>query len=182
MSRRRKKRESPVKMVFLILIAVVVMMAAIYVVTSVFGKIRSDYEQLDFSKEEETIDITIDTDEEPTVGWNETDQGWMYYLDQKNYVTDQWKEIDGYLYYFGENGIMVTGEFKQEGQIFTLHDTKGYLKDIEVDLDYVPDNGGENLDSLVRTNAFWCYLKEDEGTRCGGMRHLVSKKNTIFAP
>lgn len=164
MSRRRKKRESPVKMVFLILIAVVVMMAAIYVVTSVIGKIRSDYEQLDFSKEEETIDITIDTDEEPTVGWNETDQGWMYYLDQKNYVTDQWKEVDGYLYYFGENGIMATGEFKQEGQIFTLHDTKGYLKDIEVDLDYVPDNGGENLDSLVRTNAFWCYLKEDEGT------------------
>ena len=43
MNRRRKKKESPIKMVFLIMIAVLVMVAAIYVVISVFGKISSDY-------------------------------------------------------------------------------------------------------------------------------------------
>ena len=59
MNRRRKKKESPIKMVFLIMIAVLVMVAAIYVVISVFGKISSDYKQLDFSKEEETMDLTI---------------------------------------------------------------------------------------------------------------------------
>ena len=31
----------------------------------------------------------FDTDEEPSVGWNETDQGWMYYLDEKSFVEDQ---------------------------------------------------------------------------------------------
>lgn len=163
MNRRRKKKESPVKMVFLMLIAIMVMAAAIYVVISVFGKIKSDYNQLDFSKEEETTHITIDTDEKPKAGWNETDEGWKYYLDEKNLVTDQWKVIDGFLYHFGDDGIMDTGEWKEEGQIFTLHDTKGYLKNIETDLDYVPESTGENLDSLVRTNAFWCYLKEEEG-------------------
>ena len=163
MNRRRKKKESPIKMVFLIMIAVLVMVAAIYVVISVFGKISSDYKQLDFSKEEETMDLTIDTDEEPSVGWNETDQGWMYYLDEKSFVEDQWKGIDGFLYYFNDDGFMVTGQLKQDGQIYTLHDTKGYLKNIEGDLDYVPESTGENLDSLVRTNAFWCFLKEEEG-------------------
>lgn len=163
MDRRRKKKESPIKMVFLIMIAVLVMVAAIYVVISVFGKISSDYKQLDFSKEEETMDLTIDTDEEPSVGWNETGHGWMYYLDEKSFVENQWKDIDGFLYYFDGDGFMVTGQLRQDGQIYTLHDTKGYLKNIEVDLDYVPESTGENLDSLVRTNAFWCFLKEEEG-------------------
>ena len=112
MDRRRKKKESPIKMVFLIMIAVLVMVAAIYVVISVFGKISSDYKQLDFSKEEETMDLTIDTDEEPSVGWNETDQGWMYYLDEKSFVENQWKDIDGFLYYFDGDGFMVTGQLR----------------------------------------------------------------------
>ena len=52
----------------------------------------------------------------------------MYYLDEKEYVTDQWKDIEGFLYYFDSDGIMATGELKQEGQTYTCHDTKGYLK------------------------------------------------------
>ena len=176
MDRRRKKKESPIKMVFLIMIAVLVMVAAIYVVISVFGKISSDYKQLDFSKEEETMDLTIDTDEEPSVGWNETDQGWMYYLDEKSFVENQWKDIDGFLYYFDGDGFMVTGQLRQDGQIYTLHDTKGYLKNIEVDLDYVPESTGENLDSLVRTNAFWCFLKEEEGT---GLFKTILYRKTV---
>ena len=115
MNRQRKKKESAVKMIFLILIAVLVMTAAIYVVVRVFGKISSDYKELDFSKAEETTHIEIDTDEGPKAGWYETDEGWRYYLDEKNFVTDAWKEIGGYLYHFGEDGFMITGEWKQEG-------------------------------------------------------------------
>ncbi|MCB7084126.1 hypothetical protein LIZ02_11245, partial [Acidaminococcus intestini] len=61
MNRQRKKKESAVKMIFLILIAVLVLTAAIYVVVRVFGKISSDYKELDFSKAEETTHIEIDT-------------------------------------------------------------------------------------------------------------------------
>lgn len=176
MNRQRKKKESAVKMIFLILIAVLVMTAAIYVVVRVFGKISSDYKELDFSKAEETTHIEIDTDEGPKAGWYETDEGWRYYLDEKNFVTDAWKEIGGYLYHFGEDGFMITGEWKQEGQIFTFHDTKGYLKKIGTDLDYVPESTGENLDSLVRTNAFWCFLKDEEGT---GLFKTIMYRRTV---
>ena len=165
MSRRRKKKDSPIKTVFLIIMAAIIMMAAVYVIMSVVGKIRSDYKNLDFTTEEKEMpSITIDTKDEPKAVWNETDKGWMYYLDEKEYVTDQWKDIEGFLYYFDSDGIMATGELKQEGQTYTCHDTKGYLKNIQIDPDYVPESTGENLDSLVRTNAFWCYLRtEDTG-------------------
>ena len=79
MSRRRKKKDSPIKTVFLIIMAAVIMTAAVYVVMSVVGKIRSDYKNLDFSTEQKEMpSITIDTREEPKPGWNETDNGWMY--------------------------------------------------------------------------------------------------------
>lgn len=145
-------------------------------VVRVFGKISSDYKELDFSKAEETTHIEIDTDEGPKAGWYETDEGWRYYLDEKNFVTDAWKEIGGYLYHFGEDGFMITGEWKQEGQIFTFHDTKGYLKKIGTDLDYVPESTGENLDSLVRTNAFWCFLEDEEGT---GLFKTIMYRRTV---
>lgn len=43
----------------------------------------------------------------------------------------------------------MTGQWEHEGQMYTFHDTKGYLKDIQVDLSYVPDNTGENLTVLL---------------------------------
>ena len=65
MSRRRKKKDSPIKTVFLIIMAAVIMTAAVYVVMSVVGKIRSDYKNLDFSTEQKEMpSITIDTRED----------------------------------------------------------------------------------------------------------------------
>lgn len=62
MSRRRKKKDSPIKTVFLIIMAAIIMMAAVYVIMSVVGKIRSDYKNLDFTTEEKEMpSITIDT-------------------------------------------------------------------------------------------------------------------------
>lgn len=162
MSRRRKKKESAFKTVFLILMAVMVMAAAIFIVVKVFGKISSDYKSLDFTKQEVTTDIDIEINEEQSLGWDETDKGWKYFISEDSFISSQWKEIEGFLYYFDDEGILATGEWKREGQVFTCDDTKGYLKDIQVDWGYVPEATGENLDSLVRTNAFWCFLQQEE--------------------
>ena len=48
-SRKRRKKESPVKAVFLALIAVVIMVCAVSVVMSVYRKISKDYENLEQS-------------------------------------------------------------------------------------------------------------------------------------
>lgn len=160
--RRRPKKKSDVKSIFLILAAAIVMIAAIYTVINVIGKIKSDYENLEFTKKEESPVIDIEVKKEEEIGWNETDRGWKYLLKKNEYAQNQWLNIDGYLYYFGDKGYMVTGELKQEGQIFTLHDTKGYLQNIQRDWNFVPESTGENLDSLVKTNAFWCFLQEQE--------------------
>ena len=99
MSRRRKKKDSPIKTVFLIIMAAIIMMAAVYVIMSVVGKIRSDYKNLDFTTEEKEMpSITIDTKDEPKAGLNETDEGWIYYMDEKVYVTDLRKDLVGFLY------------------------------------------------------------------------------------
>lgn len=164
MSKKRRNDDSAIKTVFLILVAAVVMVTAIYVVVTIFGKIQSDYKKLEAITEEETSTEAIEIEKKETEGWNETDEGWKYLIDKETgkYAVSQWLEVEGFLYYFDDKGIMMTGQWEHEGQMYTFHDTKGYLKDIQVDLSYVPDNMGENLDSLVRTNAFWCYLDDEE--------------------
>lgn len=161
MARRNNNGDSVVKTVFLVLVAAIVLITAIWVVVSVFGKISSDYKQLELTTAEETTEETIEIEKTEKQGWNDTDEGWKYLMDDGIYAADQWLEIEGFLYYFDDQGIMVTGQWEQEGQKFTCHDTKGYLKDIQADLNYVPKSTGEDLDSLVRTNAFWCYLDSE---------------------
>ena len=161
-NRRKRKKESSAKTLFLALIAIVVMVCAVSVVVSVFKKISTDYEELDLKKPSESSSETIAIDNEPVTGWSQTEDGYVYINEDQTYVKDTWKEIDGFLYHFDENGIMATGEWSSEGQIFTCSD-KGYLKDIQTDLSYQPPSTGENLDSLVKANAFWCYLGESDG-------------------
>ncbi len=161
-NRRKRKKESSAKTLFLALIAIVVMVCAISIVVSVFKKISGDYEALDLRKPTETSSETIAIENEPVTGWKQTDDGYVYINEDQSYVKDTWKEIEGFLYHFDENGIMATGEWSSEGQIFTCSD-KGYLKDIQTDLTYQPPGNGENLDSLVKANAFWCYLGESDG-------------------
>ncbi len=164
---RRRKRESGLKTVLLMIAAIIFMIMAISVVVIVFGKIHSDYEKLDMTKasEQQTLEVSaVETKETDQLGWEETEEGWKYKIDEKTYAVGQWMDVNGFLYYFDENEIMATGQWKGDGQIFTCHDVKGYLKNIEPDPDYVPEDTGENLDSFVRTNAFWCYLdSEDTG-------------------
>ena len=162
-NRKRRKKESPVKAVFLALIAVVIMVCAVSVVMSVYRKISKDYENLEQSiSSSETTGETIAIENGVATGWQLTDDGYRYVNEDETYVTDTWKLIDGLLYHFDENGIMSTGELSQEGQKFTFSD-KGYLKDIQADLSWQPESTGENLDSLVKANAFFCYLGEADG-------------------
>ena len=175
---RRRKKESGIKTALLVIFAILFMIMAISVVVVVFGKIHSDYEKLDMTRESEqqTLEVpAIETTENNQLGWEETDEGWKYKIDEKTYAMDQWLEIKGFLYHFNENGIMATGQWKDEGQIFTCHDVKGYLKNIEPDPNYVPEDTGENLDSFVRTNAFWCYLDSEDT----GLFKTILYKKTI---
>ena len=164
---RRRKKESGVKTVLLVIFAVLFMIMAISVIVIVFGKIHSDYEKLDMTKasEQQTLEVpAVETTQTDQLGWEETEDGWKYKIGEKTYASDQWLEIKGFLYHFNDKGFMTTGQWKKDGQIFTCHDVKGYLKNIEPDPDYVPEDTGENLDSFVRTNAFWCHLdSEDTG-------------------
>ena len=164
---RRRKKESGVKTVLLVIFAVLFMIMAISVIVIIFGKIHSDYEKLDMTKasEQQTLEVpAVETTQTDQLGWEETEDGWKYKIDEKTYASDQWLEIKGFLYHFNDKGFMTTGQWKKDGQIFTCHDVKGYLKNIEPDPGYVPEDTGEDLDSFVRTNAFWCYLdSEDTG-------------------
>ena len=162
MARRKKRQDSPVKTVVLILAAIVVMSVAIFVVVGIVGKIRSDYQRIEIATKEESTGEAIEIEKEERLGWNQTEEGWIYLLDEETRASDQWLEIEGFLYSFDEDGIMRTGEWSSEGQIYTLHETKGYLQEIRTDLNYVPEDTGEDLDSLVRTNAFWCYLDDED--------------------
>ena len=164
---RRRKKDSGLKTALLLIVAIIFMIMAISVIVIVFGKIHSDYEKLDMTRasEKQTLEISAaETKETDQLGWEETEDGWKYKIDEKTYAVDQWLEIKGFLYHFDDKGIMATGQWKGDGQIFTCHDVKGYLKNIEPDPNYVPEDTGEDMDSFIRTNAFWCYLdSEDTG-------------------
>lgn len=116
-SRKRRKKESPVKAVFLALIAVVIMVCAVSVVMSVYRKISKDYENLEQSiSSSETPGETIAIENGVVTGWQLTDDGYRYVNEDETYVTDTWKLIDGLLYHFDENGIMSTGELSRRGR------------------------------------------------------------------
>ena len=161
---RRRKKDSGLKTALLLIVAIIFMIMAISVIVIVFGKIHSDYEKLDMTRasEKQTLEISAaETKETDQLGWEETEDGWKYKIDEKTYAVDQWLEIKGFLYHFDDKGIMATGQWKGDGQIFTCHDVKGYLKNIEPDPNYVPEDTGEDMDSFIRTNAIWTVKIQD---------------------
>ena len=122
MARRKKRQDSPVKTVVLILAAIVVMSAAIFVVVGIVGKIRSDYQRIEIATKEESTGEAIEIEKEERLGWNQTEEGWIYLLDKETRASDQWLEIEGFLYSFDEDGIMRTGEWSSEGDLHPPRD------------------------------------------------------------
>lgn len=118
-------------------IAVGVLIAAIFIVTSSVQKVQNYNEQF----KELWDSVTIQTLAESTShyysaksttasmvvspGWVDTVAGWKYMQQDKTYIMDTWKRIDGILYYFDTNGIMADEEVQIDNQIFTFwHDGK----------------------------------------------------------
>ncbi len=59
---------------------------------------------------------------------------------------------------------MATGQWKGDGQIFTCHDVKGYLKNIEPDPNYVPEDTGKTwtvLSGPMLSGAIWTVKIQD---------------------
>jgi len=63
------------------------------------------------------------------------------WVDDKGVVAKDWKEIDGYWYNFGNNGIMKTGWMKDNGSWY-----------------YLWSNGTMAYNSWVTNGGFWYYF------------------------
>lgn len=48
------------------------------------------------------------------IGWNLDSTGWYFSTDGNNYYKHCWEKIDGYFYYFDDDGYAKTGWFKDE--------------------------------------------------------------------
>ena len=161
--RRQRKNDSTAKTLISALVAIAVMVCAVFVLLSVYRRIKSDYQSIDFSKPSESpVQQTLAIENEKTVGWHETEKGFFYYTEKDEYLKDTWKEIDGFLYHFDEDGVMTQGDWSENGQKFTLSQ-KGYVKNIQTDLSWEPETASETLDSLVKANTYFCYLGEADG-------------------
>lgn len=49
--------------------------------------------------------------------WHSDANGWWYQNDDGTFVTNQWQEIDGKLYYFGNDGYMLSGTTTPDGHV-----------------------------------------------------------------
>ena len=79
-------------------------------VTGITGKVDRNYFYRDFA---------------PLDGWVETDKGWYWYENGQP-VKSAWRKITGasgvpYWYYFGENGLMLTGMQRIDGKVYYLN-------------------------------------------------------------
>lgn len=57
----------------------------------------------------------------PQFGWNETEKGKKYLDTNGSFITENWLEKDGHLYYFDESGIAITGKKTIEKQQCTFN-------------------------------------------------------------
>ncbi|HIQ74582.1 MAG TPA: DUF5050 domain-containing protein [Candidatus Cottocaccamicrobium excrementipullorum] len=157
--------------------ALAALFAAIWVVITVYEKIAGDSTEWAASSAEETSEIVID--EDPVYGWVSDSQGSRYLNEDGSYAANQWMVWEGNLYYLKEDGYMATEEISQEGQIFSF-DEQGALEDIQLDSRWTGLTGEDNLqnlDSLVKSNEFWCYLSSDPAYS-GSFKPIYYRKTT----
>lgn len=79
-----------------------------------------------------------DINKKYTVGWNQDSTGWWYSPDGTTYYKSQFVDIDGYRYYFNDNGYAVKDWQKIDNKWYYFETTKG---DFECAL-YVSDSNG----------------------------------------
>ena len=125
----------------------------------------------------ETSELEIDA--EPVAGWITEDGGTRYLDDEGNYLSDQWIVSAEKLYYLDADGYMAVDDVSMDGQVFSFNED-GVLTDIQLDTGWAGltgDDNLQNLDSLVKSNEFWCYLGSDADDT-GIFRPIYYRKTT----
>ena len=166
MNRKRRKgqriRTSYIWAGIMSVCALAALFAAVWVVMTVYETIVGDSSQWAAeSSAAETSELEIDA--EPVAGWITEDGGTRYLDDEGNYLSDQWIVSAEKLYYLDADGYMAVDDVSMDGQVFSFNED-GVLTDIQLDTGWAGltgDDNLQNLDSLVKSNAFWCYLGSD---------------------
>ncbi len=182
MNRKRRKgqriRTSYIWAGIMSVCALAALFAAVWVVMTVYETIVGDSSQWTAeSSAAETSELEIDA--EPVAGWITEDGGTRYLDDEGNYLSDQWIVSAEKLYYLDADGYMAVDDISMDGQVFSFNED-GVLTDIQLDTGWAGltgDDNLQNLDSLVKSNAFWCYLGSDADDT-GIFRPIYYRKTT----
>ena len=182
MNRKRRKgqriRTSYIWAGIMSVCALAALFAAVWVVMTVYETIVGDSSQWAAeSSATETSELEIDA--EPVAGWITEDGGTRYLDDEGNYLSDQWIVSAEKLYYLDADGYMAVDDVSMDGQVFSFNDD-GVLTDIQLDTGWAGltgDDNLQNLDSLVKSNEFWCYLGSDADDT-GIFRPIYYRKTT----
>lgn len=182
MNRKRRKgqriRTSYIWAGIMSVCALAALFAAVWVVMTVYETIVGDSSQwVAESSAAETSELEIDA--EPVAGWITEDGGTRYLDDEGNYLSDQWIVSAEKLYYLDADGYMAVDDVSMDGQVFSFNED-GVLTDIQLDTGWAGltgDDNLQNLDSLVKSNAFWCYLGSDADDT-GIFRPIYYRKTT----
>ena len=182
MNRKRRKgqriRTSYIWAGIMSVCALAALFAAVWVVMTVYETIVGDSSQWTAeSSAAETSELEIDA--EPVAGWITEDGGTRYLDDEGNYLSDQWIVSAEKLYYLDADGYMAVDDVSMDGQVCSFNED-GVLTDIQLDTGWAGltgDDNLQNLDSLVKSNAFWCYLGSDADDT-GIFRPIYYRKTT----
>ena len=182
MNRKRRKgqriRTSYIWVGIMSVCALAALFAAVWVVMTVYETIVGDSSQWTAeSSAAETSELEIDA--EPVAGWITEDGGTRYLDDEGNYLSDQWIVSAEKLYYLDADGYMAVDDVSMDGQVFSFNED-GVLTDIQLDTGWAGltgDDNLQNLDSLVKSNEFWCYLGSDADDT-GIFRPIYYRKTT----
>lgn len=160
--RKRKIRTSYLWAGVMSVCALAALFAAVWVVITVYEKIAGDSGEWAMREStEETTTLSIDSEE--VFGWITDESGSRYREDDGSFATNAWKIWDNKLYYLKEDGYMACEAVKTGGQVFSFRED-GALTDIQFDTTWVGltgDDNLQNLNSLVKSNEFWCFLSSD---------------------
>lgn len=182
MNRKRRKgqriRTSYIWAGIMSVCALAALFAAVWVVMTVYETIVGDSSQ--WTAESSAAEISeLEIDAEPVAGWITEDGGTRYLDDEGNYLSDQWIVSAEKLYYLDADGYMAVDDVSMDGQVFSFNED-GVLTDIQLDTGWAGltgDDNLQNLDSLVKSNAFWCYLGSDADDT-GIFRPIYYRKTT----
>ncbi len=90
------------------------------------------------------------------------DEGTRYLKDNGKYAKSEWIDLDGKAYYIGDNELAYDGDYKENGQIYTLE--KGLLVAIKQDKFYVPLVTYKDKYSNVKTMSYDAFLDDKDTT------------------